>query len=126
MLFQRILPIAATLLCSFIFHVSQILYRNLTSPLRFVPVTSRRRQHLLDGKMTDLMVINHVMSKAGIYQKPPLFPCAWSGERPALNPVFNPLTPNTCHVFKLKLHFAANINRILMPMPTKAELRVAG
>ncbi|KAF7378375.1 hypothetical protein MSAN_00263800 [Mycena sanguinolenta] len=36
MILQIILPIAATLLCYFIFHASQILYRNLTSPLRFV------------------------------------------------------------------------------------------
>ncbi|KAF7364385.1 hypothetical protein MSAN_01099200 [Mycena sanguinolenta] len=36
MILQILLPIAATLLCYFIFHASQILYRNLTSPLRFV------------------------------------------------------------------------------------------
>ncbi|KAJ6467733.1 cytochrome P450 [Mycena sanguinolenta] len=36
MILQIILPIAATILCYFIFHASQILYRNLTSPLRFV------------------------------------------------------------------------------------------
>ncbi|KAF7364387.1 hypothetical protein MSAN_01099400 [Mycena sanguinolenta] len=36
MILQILLPVAATLLCYFIFHASQILYRNLTSPLRFV------------------------------------------------------------------------------------------
>ncbi|KAF7364360.1 hypothetical protein MSAN_01096400 [Mycena sanguinolenta] len=36
MILEVLLPIAATLLCYFIFHASQILYRNLTSPLRFV------------------------------------------------------------------------------------------
>ncbi|KAJ6496338.1 cytochrome P450 [Mycena sanguinolenta] len=36
MILQILLPIAATLLCYVVFHASQILYRNLTSPLRFV------------------------------------------------------------------------------------------
>ncbi|KAF7364361.1 hypothetical protein MSAN_01096500 [Mycena sanguinolenta] len=36
MIFQILLPIAATFLCYFIFHASQILYHNLISPLRFV------------------------------------------------------------------------------------------
>ncbi|KAJ7241330.1 hypothetical protein B0H12DRAFT_1133709 [Mycena haematopus] len=36
MILQILLPIAATFLCYVLFHASQILYRNLTSPLRYV------------------------------------------------------------------------------------------
>ncbi|KAJ7246829.1 cytochrome P450 [Mycena haematopus] len=36
MILQIVLPIAATFLCYVLFHASQILYRNLTSPLRYV------------------------------------------------------------------------------------------
>ncbi|KAJ7926789.1 cytochrome P450, partial [Mycena leptocephala] len=36
MISQILLPIAGTLLCYLIFHVSQVLYRDLTSPLRHV------------------------------------------------------------------------------------------
>ncbi|KAJ7241312.1 hypothetical protein B0H12DRAFT_44768 [Mycena haematopus] len=36
MILQILLPIAATFLCYVLCHVSQIIYRNLTSPLRYV------------------------------------------------------------------------------------------
>jgi hypothetical protein len=60
MISQILLPIAGTLLCYLVFHVSQILYRNLASPLRHVagPKTpSFMAFGFIFGNFKDMMVI---------------------------------------------------------------------
>ncbi|KAJ7241311.1 cytochrome P450 [Mycena haematopus] len=103
MILQIVLPIAATILCYVFFHASQIIYRNLTSPLRYVGgpknpsfifgnvkemgddayLTAKWREQFggtfrFNGLFstsqlhtTDIKAINHLVSRADIYQKAP-------------------------------------------------------
>jgi hypothetical protein len=54
MISQIIAPIAGTLLCYLLFHVSQVLYRNLTSPLRHV--VGPKNPSLVFGNFKDIGV----------------------------------------------------------------------
>ncbi|KAJ7343735.1 cytochrome P450 [Mycena albidolilacea] len=70
MISQILLPIAGTLLCYLVFHVSQILYRNLASPLR----------HVAGPKTPDFMAFGFIFGNFKDMMEDPYLTAKWRRE----------------------------------------------